>query len=100
MIIHSVYFKLKDKSPEVYQAFLEDTKNFGQNIPGIDFLKVGTVIPEVEGEIYDKDFDVALVSIFPDQDALNRYLGHADHLDYCERNGGNWESIRVFDAQG
>ncbi|MDO5553699.1 MAG: Dabb family protein [Planctomycetia bacterium] len=98
MVIHSVYFTLKDKNPSVVAAFLEDTKTFGANIPNILYLQAGAALPATR-PIHDKEFDIALVSAFPSQEALQTYLVHPDHLAYCARHEGNWAGIRVFDFE-
>ncbi|MDD3588237.1 MAG: Dabb family protein [Thermoguttaceae bacterium] len=100
MMIHTVFFTLKDKTPAVFNAFVEDTKTFGKDIPGTVFFQVGTRLPDQKDPIYDQDFDVMLVSTFPDAKTLDAYLVHPDHVAYCERNGNNWANIRIADAQG
>lgn len=99
MIIHTVFFSLTDKTPAVFDAFLEDTKTFGKAIPGVAFFQVGTAIADRDDPIFDQDFDVMLVSVFPNQKSLDTYLVHPDHVAYCERNASNWKNIRIADAQ-
>lgn len=77
MLVHIVMFQFKEENKE---GNLEQVKAMLEALPGkIESLKsmeVGIDISKSE-----RSFDLALISTFEDQDALNAYAVHPAHLE-------------------
>ena len=98
MIVHNVYFSLKDNSDTERQSLVADSHRLLAPIPGITFYAAGT-LAEMRRDVNDREFDVALHVVFPDTEALEKYLVHPKHLEYVQKNKANWDRVRVFDSR-
>jgi len=98
MLTHSVFFTLKDSSPEKVQALVEDCYKYLATAEGLVSLHAGGRIADLNREVNDQAFDVALIVVFESREAHDAYQTVPDHLTFIERNKDNWEKVRVFDA--
>jgi hypothetical protein len=98
MLGHMVYFTLKDKSPEAIQHMKDACRKYLSHHPGTTLFAVGTLVPDLTREVNDRNFDMALQLVFESREAHDRYQAHEDHQSFIEENKGNWEKVRVFDA--
>lgn len=99
MLIHSVYFWFK---PEVdrervaaFEAGLADLVR----IPDIQSAHFGR--PEVTPKraVIDDSYDWALIEIFPDLEAHDRYQAHPIHAEFLGRFGPLWDKVQVYDVR-
>ena len=80
MIRHIVLFKFKDAiSPEERRAFIARLKKLPQQIAEIKEFEVGEDITRAA-----RSYDLALVATYEDEEALQRYAEHPDHLPVVE----------------
>jgi hypothetical protein len=98
LLVHNVYFALKDNSPTAQQKLLAACKKYLTAHPGIVFFACGTLAEELKRDVNDRAFDVGLHIIFENQPAHDRYQAAADHLKFIEENRANWSKVRVFDS--
>ena len=98
MLVHNVYFALKDNSEPAKQALLQACQQYLTAHEGIVFFGCGTLAEELKREVNDRDFDVGLHIVFTDQPAHDRYQVHPRHLQFIAENRGNWKRVRVFDS--
>jgi hypothetical protein len=98
LLVHNVYFALKDNSPEAVRALLEACRKYLTGHPGEVFFAAGTLAEELNRPVNDREFDVALHIVFRDQAAHDLYQEAARHLQFIEENKGNWKKVRVFDS--
>ena len=98
MFGHCVYFTLKDDSEAAVKSLIEDCHKYLAGIPGIVFYAAGAMAEEMRRPVNDRDFDVVLHVVFTDKAAGDAYQDHDDHAIFLERQSGNWEKVRVFDA--
>ena len=98
MLTHSVFFTLKDSSPEKIQSLVDDCNKYLTTGDGLVSLHAGARIADLDREVNDCDFDVALIVVFESREAHDVYQTVPDHLTFIERNKDNWEAVRVFDA--
>jgi Stress responsive A/B Barrel Domain len=98
MLVHIVYFSLRDNSPVAVQKQLDACKTHLTDHPGTVFFGAGTRTPGLNREVNDKDFDVALHVVFKNRAAHDRYQAAPRHLQFIEESKPNWAKVRVFDA--
>jgi hypothetical protein len=93
-----VYFTLKDRSPAAVQKVVDACKHYLSGHPGTVFFAAGTIVPDLDRPVNQKDFDVALQLVFDSREAHDAYQVHPRHIQFIEENKANWERARVFDA--
>ena len=98
MLVHSVYFSLDDSSAEKIDHLVGECKKYPASHPGVVFFGVGTLEPELDRPVNDRDFDVALNVVFKDRPSHDAYQVAREHRDFIERNQSNWSRVRVFDS--
>lgn len=98
-IAHSVYFTLKDATPEKKTQLVADCKKYLSKPEGSLAFAAGTRGEEFKGQANDKDFDVALVLLFKDKAAFDKYAASEPHKKFIQENLSNWKTVRVFDAR-
>src|SRR5260370_25880882 len=73
MLVHNVYFALKDSSNPAKQKLLAACKKYLTGHPGTLFFACGGLAQELRRQVNDRDFDVALHVVFKDQAAHDQY---------------------------
>ncbi len=75
MLTHIVVWKYKDEtSEETREEHRKRLRNLPDVIPNVVKFNVGTDMLRL-----DRSYDTALVSVFPDKDALDFYTVHEAH---------------------
>ena len=97
-LAHNVYFSLKDNSPDAKQKLVAACKKYLSKHEGIVFFAAGTRTKELDREVNDRDFDVALHIVFVGQAAHDKYQDAPDHHKFIDENKDNWKKVRVFDS--
>lgn len=97
-IIHSVYFALKDNSPDARAKLVAACKKHLTRHPGEVYFAAGPLAEELKRPVNDRDFDVNLLIVFADQAAHDQYQDAERHKQFIEENKDNWKKVRVFDA--
>ncbi|RMF42494.1 MAG: Dabb family protein [Planctomycetota bacterium] len=95
---HMVYFELNDASPASIQELIDQCRQYLAGHDGQDLFAVGTLTPDLNRPVNDRDFHVSLHTIFADRAAHDAYQVHPRHLEFIERNKANWKKVRVFDS--
>ena len=75
MLAHSCFFSLHDNSPAAIQKLIDDCKKYLPGHPGVLHFSVGTLNPELDRPVNDRDFDVALLIFFDSQGLPRRLPG-------------------------
>ena len=98
MIAHSVYFTLKDRSPEAAAALVASCREHLTGHPGEVAFSVGTVAP-FDRQVNDRDWDVMLLVVFATVAAHYAYQTAPRHEQFIADNALGWAKVRVFDAE-
>ena len=69
MLAHIVFFTLKDNSAEKRRALVDACRHYLDGHDGTEFFGVGTRTPDLQREVNDQTFDVALHVIFSSREA-------------------------------
>jgi hypothetical protein len=98
MIVHNVYFSLKDNSAAAKDKLVAACKKYLTKHPGEVFFAAGTLAEELNRPVNDRDFDVALHIVFQDRKAHDQYQDAPRHNQFIDENKENWKKVRVFDS--
>lgn len=98
MLSHDVYFQLKDDSPAKQEELVVGCKKFLSEHEGVVMFSAGRIVAELDRDVNDQDFQVALHIVFANKAAHDAYQEAPKHLKFIEEYSYNWESARVFDS--
>ncbi|HZV04303.1 MAG TPA: Dabb family protein [Gemmataceae bacterium] len=98
LLVHNVYFSLKDNSAEAKKKLVDACKKYLTEHPGEIHFGAGTRAEDLNREVNDRDFDVSLHIVFKDKAAHDKYAGAERHLKFIDENKDNWKKVRVFDS--
>ena len=98
MLAHNVFFTLKDSSDEAIDRLVASGKEHLSGHPGTVFFAMGGLNQELNREVNDREFHVALHTIFDSKESHDAYQVHQRHYDFIDANKDNWEKVRVFDS--
>jgi hypothetical protein len=96
--LHNVFFSLKDTSPSLVQALVDDCKQYLTVQDGIVSFSCGVREAELNRDVNDGDFDVSLHILFESRAEHDAYQDDGQHHVFVERNKDNWANVRVFDS--
>jgi hypothetical protein len=98
MLAHAVYFTLEDNSDTARNQLVAACHKYLSGHEGTVFFAAGTIVPDLDRPVNDREFDVALHVVFAGRAAHDTYQQHPRHLQFIEQNKANWKQVRVFDA--
>lgn len=98
MLIHNVYFTLKDPSQAVIDGLVADCHKYLKDHPGVVFFAAGELAAELDRPVNDRDFQVGLHVVFENMEYQNQYQQHPKHIEFLEKNKDSWAAVRVFDS--
>jgi Stress responsive A/B Barrel Domain len=98
MLAHSCYFSLHDNSPAAVKKLVDDCRTYLPDHAGVLYFAVGTLNRELDRQVNDRDFDVALTIIFESKAAHDAYQIAPKHQQFIRECKPNWHLVRVFDA--
>ena len=95
---HDVFFSLNDASDGAKSKLVAACQKYLSGHEGTVFFSVGTLAAELQRDVNDRDFDVALHVTFKDKASHDKYQEHPRHKQFIEENAANWKKVRVFDS--
>ena len=98
MLAHDVYFSLKDNSPQAKEKLVAACKKYLSDHPGTVWFAAGPLAQELNREVNDRNFDVAMHIVFESKAAHDRYAKAEKHLKFIEENEATFKKVRVFDS--
>jgi len=97
MLAHMVYFSLKEPTPENRQKMLAASHKYLTDHPGQVFYAAGTCA-SYDRPVNDRDFDIALQTVFRDRAAHDAYQSAPRHKQFIAECQAMWGKVRVFDS--
>jgi len=97
VLAHSVYFTLKDRSPEAAEALVAACREHLTGHPGEVAFSVGT-LADYDRHVNDREWDVFLLVVFESRAAHDAYQTAPRHQQFVADNATGWAKVRVFDA--
>ena len=98
MLAHNVYFSLNDKSEAAAARLVAACHQYLKDHPGVVFFAAGTLAADMNRDVNDRDFDVALHIVFRSKADHDRYQVHEKHKKFIDENRPSWVRVRVFDS--
>jgi hypothetical protein len=98
LLAHNVFFALHDRSAAARTRLLDACRKYLAPHSGIVFFACGVLAEELNREVNDRAFDVALHIVFTDQAAHDSYQETPAHMQFIAENKDNWQGVRVFDS--
>jgi hypothetical protein len=98
LIVHNVYFTLKDNSDAAKHKLIEACKKYLTKHEGEVHFGAGTLAADLKRPVNDIDWDVGLHIVFRDKAAHDQYQDAERHKQFIEENKDNWKKVRVFDS--
>jgi len=77
---------------------IADCKKYLTSQPGIEFFAAGALAKDLEREVNDRDWDVALHLVFATPQHQAAYQDDPTHHRFIAENKTNWAKVRVFDS--
>ncbi|HEY2841436.1 MAG TPA: Dabb family protein [Pirellulales bacterium] len=97
MLVHNVYFSLKDPSAAAIGHLLAECRKYLNDHPGVVFFACGT-LSDLSRPLNDRAFDVGLHVVFKDRASHDVYQTAPRHIEFIEANRDGWKQVRVFDS--
>jgi hypothetical protein len=97
-LAHMVYFKLKDNSPKATADLVTSCQKYLSGHEGTVYFSTGVLAKDLNREVNDREFDVALHLVFKDRPSYEKYAVHPRHDEFIKLGKDNWAKVRVFDA--
>lgn len=98
MLCHDVYFTLRDASDAAIAKLVTACETYLRDHPGVEWFSVGGLEPELDREVNDRAFHVALHVNFTDRASHDAYQVAPEHDRFIAENQDNWAQVRVFDS--
>jgi hypothetical protein len=95
---HSVYFTIKEKTPAARERLVAACVRYLKPHPGVVFFAAGARAEDLQREVNDLDFDVALHIVFDSKANHDRYQSAELHRRFIDENQQAWSRVRVFDS--
>lgn len=98
MVIHSVYFWLKEGITEEEE---KDFLNFFEalkNVPGVSSYYVGKPAPTTPRPVVDNSFSYHWLTFHDSMEDIDIYEKHPDHLKAVEQYSKYWVKVDVRDS--
>jgi hypothetical protein len=93
-----VFFELKESTDQNREKLVAACNKYLSDHDGTVYYSAGVMAQDLDRDVNDRDFDVALHVVFKNKAAHDKYLPHPRHLKFIEENKELWEGVRVFDS--
>lgn len=97
-LAHMVFFTLKDRTAQQREKLAGLCQKYLAGHSGTVYFSVGTRAEEMQRDVNDRDFDVALHVVFKDKKSHDDYQTAPRHLSFVEEGKPLWAKVRVFDS--
>lgn len=98
VILHAVYFWLKEGITEEEEKDFLNFFGMLQKIPNVRYLSYGRPAPTNPREVVDNSFSYHLIVLFDTMDDINVYETHPDHIKGIELYSHYWTQVEVKDS--
>ncbi len=97
-VAHMVFFTLADDTKENRDTLVAACQKYLTGHDGTVYFSAGSLAEDLDREVNDREFDVALHLVFANRKAHDKYQTHERHLKFIEENKHLWSIVRVFDS--
>lgn len=97
MLVHSVYFWLKQNLTGAQESEFRDGLESLRPIQSIEQIYIGTP-SSTNRPVIERSYTYALTVIFKDIAAHDAYQDDPIHLDFVKKCSPFWEKVLIYDA--
>lgn len=98
MLVHSVYFWLRDNlSDDERAAFRQGVESL-RAIETVKEMHVGTPAATPDRPVVDRSYDLALTVVLDDIPGHDIYQDHEIHHAFVENFSTYWTRVQIYDA--
>jgi Stress responsive A/B Barrel Domain len=98
MLIHTVFFWLKDSAPlGERERLVEGCMALLGKIPTVRHIWAGPPASTPKREVIDDTYDIGLTVVLDDIPAHDLYQQHSLHKDFIARHKEHWEKVQIYD---
>ena len=97
-LAHMVFFELAEQNEANQEKLIAACDKYLSKHEGTVYYSAGARATELDREVNDQDFSVALHIVFENKAAHDTYQTHPLHLKFIEENKELWSGVRVFDS--
>ena len=97
-LAHMVFFTLKENTPDHREKLVAGCKKYLSGHEGVVYFSAGARADDLQRDVNDTEFDVALHVVFRDKAAHGKYQVHPRHLQFIKEYSEMWSGVRVFDS--
>lgn len=98
MLVHSVYFYLKEGVSHLERTELRKSIEGLEKIETVHGFYLGTPAATPDRPIIDKGYAFAMTILFRTLEDHNTYQVHPIHQEFVQANGRLWEKVVIYDA--
>ena len=98
MLVHDVYFALKDNSAEAKKKFVDLCKKYLTKHEGALHFGVGPVVELRKRPPEADHFDIALHIVFKNKEAHDKYQVSDRHKEFMKELKDSLKKVEVFDS--
>lgn len=95
---HIVFFTLADDTPANREKLVAACEEHLADHEGTVYFSVGEVADDLDRDVNDRDFDIALHMVFKDRASHDLYQEHPRHKKFIEVALPMIDKVRVFDS--
>lgn len=95
MILHNVFFWLKNPTSQVIAEFINELKKL-EKIQEIKQIHVGVPAPIIR-PVVDNTYTVAITVFFVDLKGHDAYQVHDLHKVFLANNKDKWSKVQIYD---
>jgi len=101
MLVHTVYFWVKESAPAGEREKLAAScRELLGKIPTVRHFWAGVPAATPKRDVIDASYDVAITVVVDDMTAHDVYQEHPLHKEFIARHRENWKRVQVYDAEG
>ncbi|QDT70065.1 Stress responsive A/B Barrel Domain protein [Planctomycetes bacterium MalM25] len=95
---HMVFFTLAEPSEANRDRLVAGCQKHLADHDGVLYFSVGVLADDLDREVNDKSFHVALHLVFESREAHDTYQKHPRHLTFVKENKTLWSQVKVYDS--
>jgi hypothetical protein len=100
MLVHAVYFWLREDLNDVERdTFMQAVRTL-KGIAEVQAAYIGGPAGTERRPVIDASYSCALVLVFADVAAQDRYQTDPIHLAFVERCRSFWKRVQIYDSEG
>lgn len=98
MLVHSVYFFLKETVSDSEKAEFRSSVESLAKIDAVHTFYLGTPAATPDRPIIEKGYAIAMTILFQSMEDHDIYQKHTIHQEFIQKNKRLWKKVVIYDA--